>query len=183
MAQLAIVSQTTAKIPSLMESPSLIFMYSVITLQSEPRKLCRCLIAQVMKPPKRVAAPSLNIHVQRWECNREKMRTQPLPPRTRMHLGLSSTLHFTLSCPSLFCRLAVELFHGHLWIGSQLIYSQRVTGETSDMLFRLATNNNSSNDGRDDGGGSCLPRFQLLIETRQNPPSPCASLSQLRITS
>lgn len=53
--------------------------------------------------------------------------------------------------PSLLCRLAGELFYGHLWIWSQLIYSQRVT---SDMLFQLATNNHSSDPGKDGGGVS-----------------------------
>lgn len=129
--------------------------------------------------------PSLNIH--EWGDNAtERGRTStamaPLSPRTRMHLGLSSSLHFTLSCPQLFCRRAVELYYGHLWIGSQLIYSQRVTGETSDMLFRFATNNNSSNDGRDDGGAAHVSQgFSSLlkpVKTHQLFAFP----SRLRIT-
>lgn len=124
-------------------------MYSVMTLQSEPRKLCCCLIAQVMKRPKRVAAPSLNI-CERGENLTGRGRAHsncPVVPADQDASGFVIQSSFYALLLSPFCRLAADLFYGHLWIGSQLIYSQRVTGETSDVLFRFAANNNSSNDG------------------------------------
>lgn len=108
----------------------------------------------------------------RWERTRAQSNCPVVPADQNASVFVIQSSFYAL-LPSLLCRLAVELFYGHLWIGSQLIYSQCVTGETSDMLFWFATNNNSSNDGG--GGSSCLWRFQLLIETRQKPQSVCFS--------
>lgn len=133
--------------PSPLQSHSVNAEYSVITCQSELHRLRRCLIARVIKPDVS-AAPSLHIHERRENIIERRRACTPVPrrpPRTTMHLGLSSSrLHFTLSCLALFCRLAVEFFfyfyyyYCHLWIGSQLIYSQRVTGKHPTCYFGSA---------------------------------------------
>lgn len=66
----------------------------------------------------------------------------PPSPADHNASGFVIQSSFYALLPALFCRLAVELFfyffYCHLWIGSQLIFSQRVTGKHPTCYFGSA---------------------------------------------
>lgn len=121
MAQLAIASQSRTKCYLLRESCiNHVFGNYTSVRASQTPPLPNCASREVAQTRR---CSVIKHPWSGWERNGEE--TQQLSPRTRMHLGLSSSVHFTLSFPSLSCRPAVKLLYGHLWIGSQLIYSTR----------------------------------------------------------
>lgn len=78
-----------------------------------------------------------------WEHNRGETRAHtdsPPSPADHNASGFVIQSSFYALLPAMFCRLAVELFffYCHLWIGSQLIYSQRVTGKHPTCYFGSA---------------------------------------------
>lgn len=99
-AQLASVSQSRTRCHLLWTR----LMSSVITLQSEHRRLCRCLIAHVMKPPKRVAVPSVIKHPWvGWQRNWEGTRAHsngPVVPADQNASGFVIQSSFYALLPS-----------------------------------------------------------------------------------